>query len=90
MDIELLISFLINIIDCYIIVLQLRLVLTWFPVVNPYRRPFSIIDILAKPYLSIFRWRILRICGLDFSPTIAVYFLQSLIDILSDIQASLP
>jgi uncharacterized protein YggT (Ycf19 family) len=63
--------------------------LTWLPVVNPYRKPFSILELLARPYLSMFQSRILHIWGLDFSPTIAVHFLYSIIDVLSNLQASL-
>jgi YggT family protein len=71
-----------NFLQIYIILLFIRLLLSWFPNVDWMRPPFSILSQLTDPYLNIFRSFIPPLGGIDFSPMLALLVLQFLTALL--------
>lgn len=62
--------------NIYLILLLVRVLLTWFPSVDMGRPPFSILSQLTDPYLNLFRNIIPPLGGMDFSPILAFFALQ--------------
>jgi YggT family protein len=62
----------------YIILLVIRVLLTWFPTVNWYNQPFSALSQITDPYLNLFRSIVPPLGGMDFSPMLAIFALQFL------------
>ncbi|KGF72595.1 membrane protein [Neosynechococcus sphagnicola sy1] len=60
----------------YLVLLLIRILLSWFPNVNWYNPPFSVLSQLTDPYLNIFRALIPPLGGMDFSPILAIFLLQ--------------
>lgn len=72
-----------NFLQIYLVILLIRVLLTWFPNVNWSNPPFTILSQLTDPYLNIFRGLIPPLGGLDFSPIIAFLLLQFLVGVLA-------
>jgi YggT family protein len=63
----------------YIILLIVRILLTWFPTVNWMNQLASVLSPITDPYLDVFRSFIPPIGGtLDISPILAIFLLQIL------------
>ncbi|MCY7283370.1 MAG: YggT family protein [Cyanobacteria bacterium CAN_BIN43] len=60
----------------YIVLLIIRILLTWFPTVNWGTPPFSWLSQITDPYLNLFRSIIPPLGGMDFSPMLAIILLQ--------------
>jgi YggT family protein len=60
----------------YIVLLIIRILLTWFPTVNWLNPPFSWLSQITDPYLNLFRSIIPPLGGMDFSPMLAIIVLQ--------------
>ena len=60
----------------YVVLMIFRVLLSWFPNINWYDPPFSILSQLTDPYLNLFRSLIPPLGGIDFSPLIAFFVLQ--------------
>ena len=60
----------------YTALLFIRILLSWFPNINWFDPPFSILSQLTDPYLNVFRSVIPPLGGLDFSPILALLLLQ--------------
>ncbi|MCU0525353.1 MAG: YggT family protein [Elainella sp. Prado103] len=60
----------------YSVLLIIRILLSWFPNLNPYEPPLSILTQITDPYLNIFRSFIPPLGGIDFSPMLAIFALQ--------------
>jgi YggT family protein len=77
----------------YVALMIIRVLLSWFPNINWYDPPFSILSQLTDPYLNLFRSIIPPLGGIDFSPMIAFFVLQFgsqiLIGLLTSLQTSL-
>ncbi len=77
----------------YVALMIIRVLLSWFPNINWYDPPFSILSQLTDPYLNLFRSIIPPLGGIDFSPLIAFFVLQFgsqfLIGLLYSLQTSL-
>ena len=77
----------------YVLLMIFRVLLSWFPNINWYDPPFSILSQLTDPYLNLFRSIIPPLGGIDFSPMIAFFVLQFgsqiLITLLTNLQTSL-
>jgi YggT family protein len=73
---QLLLSTISSFIGIYLALLFIRILLSWFPQVNWFNPPFSILSQLTDPYLNIFRSIIPPIGGLDFSAILAIVLLQ--------------
>ena len=76
----------------YLVLMIIRVLLTWFPNINLYDPPFSILTQLTDPYLNLFRSIIPPLGGIDFSPLIAFFVLQFgsefLIGLLGNLQTA--
>lgn len=60
----------------YFILLIIRILLSWFPSVDWFNPPFSILSQLTDPYLNLFRSIIPPLGGIDISPILAIFLLQ--------------
>ena len=60
----------------YFYLLILRILLSWFPNVDWFSSPFSILSQLTDPYLNLFRSIIPPLGGIDFSAILAIFLLQ--------------
>jgi len=60
----------------YTVILIFRILLSWFPNINWFNPPFSILTQLTDPYLNLFRSFIPPLGGLDLSPMAAILVLQ--------------
>lgn len=72
--------------NIYIILLIIRILLTWFPSIDWLSPPFSILSQLTDPYLNVFRSFIPPLGGIDLSPILAIFLLQFLAQIFSTVQ----
>ncbi|NET46839.1 YggT family protein [Okeania sp. SIO2B3] len=70
-------------VQIYLILMFIRILLSWFPNINWYDPPFSVLSQLTDPYLNIFRSIIPPLGGIDFSPIIAIFALQFVAQILT-------
>jgi Predicted integral membrane protein len=61
----------------YVALMIIRVLLSWFPNINWYDPPFSILSQLTDPYLNLFRSIIPPLGGIDFSPMIAFLYFSS-------------
>ncbi len=75
-SISLLANTLVTFLQIYFVLMILRVLLSWFPNINWYDPPFSILSQLTDPYLNLFRSIIPPLGGIDFSPMIAFFVLQ--------------
>ncbi len=67
----------------YLILLFIRVLLSWFPNIDWSRVPFSLLSQLTDPYLNLFRSIIPPLGGLDLSPILGFFLLQFLASFLS-------
>jgi YggT family protein len=74
--VPLLANTLVTFINIYTALLFIRILLSWFPNINWFDPPFSILSQITDPYLNIFRNIIPPLGGLDFSPILALLLLQ--------------
>ncbi|MBD2184746.1 YggT family protein [Planktothrix sp. FACHB-1355] len=81
-SVALLFNALITFVNIYVVLLIIRILLSWFPNLNWYDPPFSILSQLTDPYLNIFRSFIPPLGGIDFSPILAIFLLQFIADLL--------
>jgi YggT family protein len=83
----LLITVLGNFIGIYTLLLFIRVLLSWFPNINWFDPPFSILSQVTDPYLNLFRSIIPPLGGMDFSPMLAIILLQIIGSVLPKIAA---
>ena len=71
-------------IKLYLLLLFVRVLLTWFPNVNWMRQPWTMLRQVTDPYLNLFRNLIPPIMGqIDFTPILGFMVLQFLARVLS-------
>lgn len=75
-------------IGLYLILLLIRVLLTWIPNINWMNQPFAALSQITDPYLNIFRSIIPPIGGFDLSPILAFLALQLLSRLLGSFAAS--
>ncbi|MDY6803173.1 MAG: YggT family protein [Cyanobacteriota bacterium] len=75
-SIGLLANTLVTFLNIYMVLMFVRILLSWFPNINWYDPPFSILSQLTDPYLNLFRSFIPPLGGIDLSPIIAIFVLQ--------------
>ena len=85
-SLALLITTLATFLNIYSVLLIIRILLSWFPNINWYDPPFSILSQLTDPYLNIFRSFIPPLGGIDFSPMLAIILLNVVTSMLSSLQ----
>jgi YggT family protein len=73
---ELLTNTLANFLQIYLILIFVRILLTWFPTIEWMNQIQSFLSPITDPYLNIFRSFIPPIGGLDISPILAILVLQ--------------
>lgn len=59
-------------------IIIVRIFLTWIPTINWNAQPFVFLRAVVDPLLNPFRALIPSVGGLDFSPIIAIIFIQIL------------
>lgn len=62
----------------YMILMIIRILLSWFPNLDWSNPVFSTLSQLTDPYLNLFRSIIPPLGGLDFSPMLGFFLLQFL------------
>lgn len=77
-------------INFYVILLIIRILLTWFPNIDWYSQPFQALSQITDPYLNLFRQLIPPIGGLDLSPMLAIFALQLVVRVLAPVIQQLP
>jgi YggT family protein len=85
---ELLIGTISSFVGIYLVLLFIRILLSWFPTIDWVNPPFSILSQLTDPYLNVFRSFIPPLGGLDFSPILAILALQFLRSALQSVQVA--
>ncbi|MGD1850203.1 MAG: YggT family protein [Cyanophyceae cyanobacterium] len=75
-SLDLLTGTLAQFLSIYTVILIIRILLSWFPNINWFDPPFSILTQLTDPYLNLFRSFIPPLGGLDLSPMAAILVLQ--------------
>ncbi len=69
----------------YLILLFVRILLTWFPTVDWMNKIVETLSPITDPYLNVFRSFIPSVGGLDLSPILAFLVLQVLIAVFQSI-----
>ncbi|MFB2939219.1 YggT family protein [Aerosakkonemataceae cyanobacterium BLCC-F154] len=88
--VALLITTLATFLNIYMVLLIIRFLLSWFPNINFYDPPLSILSQLTDPYINFFRSFIPPIGGIDFiSPTLAILALQLAANLLTGLGSQL-
>jgi YggT family protein len=62
----------------YTVLLIIRILLSWFPNLDWFNPPFSVLSQLTDPYLNLFRSIIPPLGGIDLSPSLAFLLLSFL------------
>ena len=75
-SVGLLANTLVTFLNIYMVLMFVRILLSWFPNINWYDPPFSVLSQLTDPYLNLFRSFIPPLGGIDFSAIIAIFVLQ--------------
>jgi YggT family protein len=65
-----------NFLNIYLVLITVRILLTWFPTVNWMNQITSFLSPITDPYLNIFRSFIPPVGGMDLSPILAILVLQ--------------
>ncbi|MBE9126525.1 MULTISPECIES: YggT family protein [unclassified Coleofasciculus] len=73
---ELLTNSLANFINIYLLLIFVRILLTWFPTIEWMNQVSAFLSPITDPYLNVFRSFIPPIGGLDLSPILAIIVLQ--------------
>lgn len=84
-SITLLFSSFLGFLQIYLILLLIRVSLTWFPNVNWYGQPFYSLSRLTDPYLRMFRGIVPPLIGIDISPILGFILLQCIMQIASNV-----
>lgn len=82
---ELLTNSLANFLNIYLLLIFVRILLTWFPTITWMNQIASFLSPITDPYLNIFRSFIPPIGGLDLSPILAILVLQVVAQLFSSI-----
>ena len=73
---ELLTTSLANFLNIYLLLIFVRILLTWFQTANWANQVAGFLSPITDPYLNIFRSFIPPLGGLDISPILAILVLQ--------------
>lgn len=87
-SVALLANTLVTFLTIYFYLIMIRVLLSWFPNINWYAQPFSILLQLTDPYLNLFRSIIPPLGGIDISPILAILLLQLASQFLSSLIGS--
>jgi YggT family protein len=84
-SLNILLTSVVNLLQSYLVLLVLRITLTWFPNINWFAQPFYSISLLSDPFIKLFRGLLPSLFGMDISPMLGFMFLQFLIQVLDSI-----
>lgn len=84
-SLTLILSSFIGFLHIYLILLLVRVSLTWFPNVNWYSQPFYSLSRLTDPYLKMFRGIVPPLIGIDLSPILGFILLQCVMQIVTNV-----
>jgi len=87
-SLTLLFSSFLGFLQIYLILLLIRVSLTWFPNVNWYGQPYYSLSRLTDPYLRMFRGIVPPLVGIDISPILGFILLQCIMQIASNVGLS--
>jgi YggT family protein len=65
-----------NFLNIYLLLIIVRILLTWFPTISWMNQVEAFLSPITDPYLNVFRSFIPPIGGLDLSPVLAILILQ--------------
>lgn len=85
---ELLTNTLAQFLNIYLLLIFVRILLTWFPTVEWMNQLTSVLSPITDPYLNVFRSFIPPIGGLDLSPIVAIIVLQFVAQLLQSLAYS--
>jgi YggT family protein len=85
---ELLTNTLATSLNIYLLLIFVRILLTWFTTVEWMNQLTSVLSPITDPYLNVFRSFIPPIGGLDLSPIVAIIVLQVVAQILGSLASS--
>lgn len=82
---ELLTNSLASFINIYLLLIFVRILLTWFQTANWANQVTSFLSPITDPYLNIFRSFIPPLGGMDISPILAILVLQLVAQLFTSI-----
>jgi YggT family protein len=82
---ELLTNSLANFLNIYLLLIFVRILLTWFPTVSWMNQVEAFLSPITDPYLNIFRSFIPPLGGLDISPILAIIVLNLVASLLGSV-----
>lgn len=82
---ELLTNSLANFINIYLLLIFIRLILSWFQTAEIAYQAISFLSPITDPYLNIFRSFIPPLGGIDLSPILAIIVLQLIGSVLTGV-----
>jgi YggT family protein len=85
---ELLTNTLATSLNIYLLLIFVRILLTWFPTVEWMNQLTSVLSPITDPYLNVFRSFIPPIGGLDLSPIVAIIVLRFVAGLLGSLAYS--
>jgi YggT family protein len=71
-----------NFLKVYVVLLTLRIYVTWFVNINTYRQPFATLARMTDPYMRVFRGILPALFGLDLSPILGFFLINAAQDYL--------
>lgn len=80
---DLLTSSLANFLNIYLLLLFVRILLSWFQTAGWAQQAMSFLSPITDPYLNIFRSIIPPLGGIDLSPILAIFSLQIIASLLT-------
>lgn len=63
-------------IDIYLLILTVRVILTWFRNINWFSEPWATLRQFTDPFLSVFRGIVPSLGGIDLSPMLGFFLLN--------------
>jgi YggT family protein len=87
---QLLLTTILQFLQIYIVLIIVRILLTWFPTITWMQQISSFLSVLTDPYLNLFRNLIPAVGGFDFSTILAVLLLQVMQQVVQQVMFSLP
>ena len=85
---HLLTSSIASFLNIYMLLLVIRILLSWFQTVSWMDQLASVLSPITDPYLNIFRSFIPPMGGLDFSPVLAIFVLQLVAQLFLQLSAA--
>jgi YggT family protein len=78
-----------NFLNIYLVIIFVRLLLTWFPNIDWMQQIVGILSPVTDPYLNLFRF-VPPIGTIDISPILAIFALQFAMRALGTLAVALP